>query len=139
MVLKIKPELSSKNKYRLNKHRHYELKHFCLQYPMWKQLYSELNDPGIPLSSINDIRTSNIPGDPTFKRAAAKLYYSDKIDMVEEIAFMTDKYLYEYIIKAVTEGRSYEYLKVKMNIPCGRDMFYDRYRRFFWLLNNARE
>ena len=27
-----------------------------------------------------------------------------------------------------------KYLKSKLDIPCGRDMYYDRYRRFFWLL-----
>lgn len=30
----IRPEVSEKNKYWIDKHRHYELKHFCLQYPL---------------------------------------------------------------------------------------------------------
>lgn len=29
-------ELSEKNPYYISKHRYYELKHFCLQYPEWK-------------------------------------------------------------------------------------------------------
>ena len=33
----VKPELSKRNPYKLDKHRYYELKHFCLQYPDWKK------------------------------------------------------------------------------------------------------
>lgn len=32
-----KPELSEKNLYHLSRHRYYELKHFCFQYPEWKK------------------------------------------------------------------------------------------------------
>lgn len=49
-----------------------------------------------------------------------------------------DQVLYNYILKAVTEELSYTYLKSKLKIPCGKDMYYDRYRRFFWLLSNSR-
>lgn len=138
MATLIRAEVSTKNKYWIDKHRHYELKHFCLQYPMWKKAYSEFSDFSIPLSTIERVSTSNLPGDPTAKRAMMKAHYSEKIDMIERVAKETDKYLCEYIIKAVTEGLSYTYLKTKLGIPCGRDMYYDRYRKFFWLLSNAR-
>lgn len=32
----MRPELSQKNPYWIGKHRYYELKHFCLQYPIGK-------------------------------------------------------------------------------------------------------
>lgn len=139
MATLIRAEVSTKNKYWIDKHRHYELKHFCLQYPMWKKVYSEFSDFSIPLSTIERVSTSNLPGDPTAKRALMKSYYAEKIDMIERVAKDTDNYLYEYIIKAVTEGLSYTYLKTKLDMPCGRDMYYDRYRKFFWLLSKVRE
>lgn len=139
MATVIRPEVSEKNKYWIDKHRHYELKHFCLQYPEWKKAYSEFSDTSIPLSMIDKIPTSNMPGDPTAKRAMMRAYYSDKIALIEKVALETDAYLHSYILKAVTEGLSFTYLKTKLNIPCGRDMYYDRYRRFFWLLNKARD
>lgn len=138
MTTKIRPVISEKNKYWIDKHRHYELKHFCLQYPIWKKAYAEFDDISIPLSMIDKMPTSNIPGDPTAKRAIMKAYYLEKINLVEKIAREADKYLYEYILKAVTEELSYTYLKSKLDIPCGKDMYYDRYRRFFWLLSEAR-
>lgn len=138
MATKIRPEISEKNKYWIDKHRHYELKHFCLQYPSWKKAYSEFSDDSISLSMIEGARTSNLPGDPTAKRAVMKAYYMEKIKLVERIAEEADKYLGHYILKAVTENLSYTYLKSRLDIPCGRDMYYDRYRRFFWLLSEAR-
>lgn len=138
MATMIRPEISMKNKYWIDKHRHYELKHFCLQYPMWKKAYADFSDASMSLSTIENVPTSNLPGDPTAKRAVMKAYYSEKIDLVEKIAMETDRYLYQYIIKAVTEDLSYTHLKSRLEIPCGRDMYYDRYRRFFWLLSEAR-
>lgn len=138
MTTKIRAKISEKSKYWIDKHRHYELKHFCLQYPEWKKAYSDLSDSSMPLSMIERVPTSNLPGDPTTKRAMMKVIYAEKIHMIEKIAREADKYLYEYILKAVTENLSYTHLKSKMDIPCGKDMYYDRYRRFFWLLSKER-
>lgn len=134
----IRPEISQKNKYWINKHRHYELKHFCLQYPMWKRTYAALLDLSIVSSSLTGMPSGDSISDTTTKSAIRRTYYADKIKLVEETAKESDPYLYEYILKAVTEGLSYTYLKTVLEMPCGRDMFYDRYRKFFWLLNEAR-
>lgn len=138
MATVIRPEISNKNKYWIDKHRYYELKHFCLQYPMWKTTYAAFNNPSVSLSTIEYAPTSNMPGDPTAKRAIMKAYYAEKIELIEKVAKEADKYLYQYLIKAVTEGLSYTYLKTRLEIPCGRDMYYDRYRKFFWLLSETR-
>lgn len=135
----IRPELSIKNKYRIDKHRHYELKHFCLQYPEWKRAYADFNNPSIPLSTIERVPTSNLPGDPTAKRAIMKAHYQERMDLIEKAAMEADMYLHNYILRAVTENLSYTYLKTRLGMPCGKDMYYDRYRRFFWLLNQARK
>ena len=138
MATVIRPQISEKNKYWIDKHRYYELKHFCLQYPIWKNEYAALDNTSIPLSMIERIPSSDGPSDPTAKRAMMKAHYSEKINLIEQIAREADQYLYSYILKAVTEELSYTYLKTKLDIPCGRDMYYDRYRRFFRLLSEAR-
>ena len=88
---------------------------------------------------IEDVPTNNMLGDPTAKRAIMKAYYKEKIDSIEDVAIEADRYLYKYILKAVTEGLSYTYLRSKLDMPCGRDMYYDRYRKFFWLLSKSRD
>lgn len=141
MATVLRPELSPKNRYHIDKHRYYELKHFCLQYPEWKKSYSAFDDTSLPLSMIEHIPTDNLPVDPTAKRALMKLFYSERIKLIERTAIETDPYLYlyNYIFKGVTEGKSYTYLKTKLGISCGRDMYYERYRKFFWVLNESRE
>lgn len=139
MATMIRPEISTKNKYYIDKHRHYELKHFCLQYPVWKRAYAALLDLSIVSSSLTGMPSGGGMSDTTAKSAIRRNYYADKIKLVEETAKEADPYLYEYILKAVTEGLSYTYLRTILQIPCGRDMFYDRYRRFFWLLSEARQ
>ena len=140
MATIIRPELSTKNKYYINKHRHYELKHFCLQYPEWKKLYSELDgySTGVDLDT-DVIHRSNIPSDITSRYAEKRLDCLEKMNMVEQAAIEADPDLYPYILKAVTEELSFTYLKTKLNIPCGKDMYYDRFRRFFWLLDKLRK
>lgn len=139
MATVVRAEVSQKNRYWIDKHRHYELKHFCLQYPVWKQAYADFCDASMSLSAIEHVPTSNIPGDPTAKRALMKAKYQERIELLENIAREADRYLWRYILKAVTENLSYTYLKSRLDIPCGRDMYYDRYRRFFWLLSEARD
>ena len=138
MATIIRPEISDKNKYWISKHRHYELKHFCLQYPIWKKSYNELLDYGVSVSNLDrEIRVTTI-SDPTSRNAIMRAYYDEKIKMVEEIAYKTDRYLHKYILKAVTEGHSYVYLRSMLGIPCSRDVYYSRYRKFFWLLSQER-
>ena len=136
MATNIRPEVSVKNRYWIDKHRYYELKHFCMQYHIWKRTYAALSEYR-PASTFELVMSSTI-SDPTAKQAVRKAYYTERIAMVEEAAYEADEILGEYILRGVTEGLSYTYLKSKLGIPCSRDTYYDRYRKFFWLLDNAR-
>lgn len=134
----VRPELSLKNKYWIDRHRYYELKHFCLQYKQWKKTYSTLNDLGLSKVAFTGLPTSNEPSDLTADYAIRKVEIGNKIKMVESAAIEADRELWYYIVKAVTEGLAYTQLKTMFDIPCSRDTYYDRYRRFFWLLDQYR-
>ena len=59
----IRAELSKKNKYWIERHRYYELKHFCMQYPIWKKVYSAIEGArGIAPERILSI-VRNMPSD----------------------------------------------------------------------------
>ena len=94
MATVLRPELSPKNKYHIDKYRYYKLKHLCLQYPEWKKSYSAFDDTSLPLSMIEHIPTDNLPGDPTVKRALMKLFCSERIKLIERTAIETNPYLY---------------------------------------------
>ena len=103
----IRPELSEKNPYWIEKHRYYELKHFCLQYPIWKKAYLALD--GLAKRPTDLILFSNRQhlGDPTAKCAEARIFYSDRMDLVKLVAEETDAVLGTYILQSVTNGISY--------------------------------
>lgn len=138
MSTTIRPELSKKNKYWINRHRYYELKHFCLQYPIWTEALASLTALGAKSVEWEKVST-NEKKDPTERCAEARLYYLERIEMIEKAAKEADLGLWDYILKAVTEGLSYDHLLARYDIPCSKDMYYDRYRKFFWILNKLRE
>ena len=78
------------------------------------------------------------PGDPTYELVEQRSLYFDRMMLIEQAAVAADSELMNYILKAVTEGLSYTYLKSRLEIPCSRDVHYDRYRKFFWLLDKSR-
>ena len=133
----IRPEISPKRSYWIEKHRYYELKHFCLQYPIWRKACAGLD--GLATHNIAEHRSSGETSDPTSKASEAREWYINRMELVEKIANNTDPVIAPYILKGVTEGRPYDYLRLQYNIPCGKDMYYDLYRRFFWLLSKERQ
>lgn len=135
----IRPEISKKNRYWIDKHRYYELKHFCLQYPTWKKAYLSLDSMvKFAYDTINAGRTNKIQK-PVEDCVIAREFYETRISMVEEAARETDEGLWEYLLTSITEGISYECLRARLNIPCCKDTYYDLYRRFFWILNEKRK
>lgn len=59
--------------------------------------------------------------------------------MIEHTVNDIDPVIGPFLLKAVTEGYAYEYLCTKMSVPCSREVYYDIYREFFWLLSLARK
>lgn len=137
MATTIRPELSTKNQYWIEKHRYYELKHFCLQYPIWKKAYLALDGLSKRPSDLAAFSTNGY-GSPTERCAEARIVYADKMEMIEQTALATDAELASYILQAVTIGLSYDTLKARLEIPCCKDTYYNLYRRFFWLLSKKR-
>lgn len=136
----IKPKLSEKNEYYISKERYYELKHFCLQYLDWKRDYKALSLEGVETPNLEIPRVGKTTKQlsKVEKRAMILEELSHRIMLVEATAQATDSELSDYILLAVSRGKSYEYLHASCNIPCSRDTFYRRYRKFFWLLNSVR-
>lgn len=135
-MAKLKSELSEKSKYWIPKHRYYELRHFCLQYNDWRAAYNAISC--ISVLDLTHLLNRSGYSDPVAKTAEARIFYKDRIDMVERIAKESDPTLSAYILKGVTEELSYDVIRARMDIPCCREVYYEAYRRFFWLLDKAR-
>lgn len=138
MATVIIPELSKKNKYYIPKHRYYELKHFCLQYGDWLDRIHELeNSIALPdLSEITRPKTKVTPYlDSTYYLAYEAISLKEKIGKVDQAINELEPWIRKYIFIAVTQGKAFPYLKTVLEIPCEKDTYYERYRRFFWTLN----
>lgn len=75
-------------------------------------------------------------GQPTENSALRNAQLVDKVQLIEQTAIEAAPDIYQYIILAVTnEGYTFNYLKMMKGLPCGKDKFYDRRRKFFYLLS----
>lgn len=126
----------NEKKYDISKHRFLELYHFCMQYSEWKDELKYKKDT-VRSIEVTDMPTSHGNGDATANLAVRRAELQRKCELIEQTAIEADPDIYQYIIKGVTtEYATYKYLKENAGIPCGKDMYYNRRRKFYWLLSN---
>ena len=130
----IRNEVSKKNPYYLSKHRTLELKHFCLQDEEWRKERAKI-------TVLQSYGYGKIPGseisDKTAKLGVRAAELDGYMAMVVRCCKEADCYIWTWLLEGVTEGVGYEVLRVR-GIPCSKDYYYDRYRKFFWLLDKER-
>ena len=113
----MRPELSQKNPYWIGKHRYYELKHFCLQYPIWKKARLALDGLSRRPADLQVfVSCGQVKGDPTERCAQSRIFFGERMEMVEQAAIEAEPDLYPYLLRGVTEELSYDALKMKYDI-----------------------
>lgn len=129
--------------YKLEKHRRLELKHFCLQYEIWKGFLNATTDDNIRSRSV----LAAVKKLPRSQRsnvaeiAIMRATYSAYIKMVEDAAKETDEVMAPYILQSVATGLTYEKMHTDEKVgepPCSREYFNKLLQRFFWLLDEKR-
>lgn len=130
-------DLSKKNKWWISHYRYLELKNYCRQYPEWQANYNYLTH-AYP-TSADHVMQDNIFCDRVSEIAMKRIEIRDKIIQLETTAREADETIWTYILKAVINNYSYDYLRCQLNVPCGKDYYYDKYRKFFWLLSQKRK
>ena len=125
----------NEKKYDISKHRFLELYHFCMQYSEWKDELKYKKDT-VRSIEVTDMLTSHGNGDATANLAVRRAELQRKCELIEQTAIEADPDIYQYIIKGVTtEYGTYRYLREIAGMPCGKNMYYDRRRKFFFLLS----
>lgn len=89
-VTAIHPELSPKSRYWIDRHRYYELKHFCLQYPLWIRARASLDGLSRRALRLTPPSPTGLVQSPTSRCAEQRLWYTERIAMVEESAAEAD-------------------------------------------------
>lgn len=131
-------KISKKNPYHLSKDRYLELRHFCLQYPEWRKGMALLDGwKKCPEELNTRIVVGNVPSSPTEQTAIAREYLSRRIKMVEGCLGKLDQAIAPFVLEGVTKGMSYDSLRTR-GCPCCREVYYQQYRLYFWVLSIER-
>ena len=117
----------------LEKHEFYAVYHYAQQYERLLAKRAELKNTLIRAVETDGMPHSKEPGDPTGSKAAKIADLDQKIRVIEEAASEAGGDLQEWLLYGVTHETSYEYLRAK-GIPCGKNIYYDRRRKFYYLL-----
>ena len=95
----------------------------------------------LPVAYVHGIGIGKIPGgeisDKTAKLAMRAVELDGYMRLVVRCCKEADNYIWTWLLEGVTEGVSYGALAAR-GIPCSKDYYYDRYRKFFWLLDKER-
>ena len=137
MTTLIRPEISKRNEFWISKHRYYELKHFCLQYPEWKRIiaeYSYLKGRSVVAKTGKQLEYI----DPTLDILEYLEGFQKNIELVEQSCELSDSVLKPYLIESVGYGKTFEYLLSVKHMPCSRSTFYRAYRKVFWNLDRLK-
>lgn len=123
-------------KYEISKHRFWSAYHFAMQYKEWKNELSHLTDT-MKSKQITDMPMGTGTGDATGDLAIRRAMLSQKCDLIENTCKEASEDIWKYILEGVTnEGASYTYLRQTLNIPCGKNYYYEKRRKFYYLLAN---
>ena len=125
------------SKYGISKNRFWELYYWCLQYGEWKDELKYKTDT-VRSMEITDMPISHSTWDVTQQLAIRRSMLEHNCQLIEQTAIEADPDIYQYLLKAVTEDVPYRYLDMIMNIPCSRNTYYDRRRKFYWLLSQKK-
>lgn len=109
-----------------------KLEHFCAQYDEWKESLLEIDPYPNGKKSQGGISEK---ADPTYAVAVKRLSLENRMKLVEDTAALID--IGKDIFVAVTEERTFGYFEA-LGRPYGRDLFYDRLRQFYFLLDKVR-
>lgn len=136
MGLKVRSEISRRKEHWLPKHRQLELVHFCLQYPEWKRQLSLMDGYSSGVNLSEHIPSGNgYVSSPVERIVERRFELQEKMNMIECAAKDAAIDLWPYLLRGVTEGMGYD----RLDVPCCKDVYYEIYRRFFWLLDKARK
>jgi hypothetical protein len=109
--------------------------HYALNYQDWLMEYNALADPSTGLRYDKDHVQSSNQVDTTEANGIRRAELREHMKIVEQAAIEADPDLYRFILLGVTmEEATYDILRRKYDMPASRGTFYDRRRKFYWVL-----
>lgn len=128
-------ELSKDSKYYLPKETYLTVRHYCRQYPSWEAVLS--TDPDTSRAITYDVPRVQTSGDsdPASEIAIKRAEIARKKKLVDDAVREAAPEIERFLKLGVCYGMS-EWDLEGMGMPCGKDLYYDRMRKFYWILAN---
>lgn len=129
-------QISKESKYYLSKEAFLQALYFAYRYQEFKDILEEMGDGSKALSYDGQPRGS-LAGSSLEDLAIKRAKISAKIDLIESSCREADPELYFWLIKGVTSDTvGYNYLRCQLHMPCGRNQYYERRRKFYYILSH---
>lgn len=131
-------KMSYEGKYKLSRSEFMNAKWYALRFNEWLDEYNRLADSvtAISYEKADLPKAQNKISCPTEDLATRREELRRKMDIVINCAKDSGGDLFEYILAAVTnEDVTFNTLKALKNIPCAPNTFYERRRKFYYLLS----
>ena len=126
-------QFSKRSKYYISRHIFMTVYHYCLNYDEWVSEYN-LN-VGLRKGEGEGGGRSKGEQDPTSEQAIRLADLYQKIETIRSAAYAAEPELYDYLLAYVTQSdMTFDKLKAR-GMPCERKMFYDRRRKFYWIMS----
>lgn len=125
--------MNPNNPYYLPKEEYWTVIHYARQYPAWLKELRTIPDTSKAISYDGERVQTSGGYDSTAEVAMRRAMLDKKRKLVEDTAQEAGKEIAVYLLRGVTLGTSFDDLKGQ-GLPCEKDMYYNRRRRFYWLL-----
>jgi hypothetical protein len=126
----------NKDKYGIDTNRFLEIKYHCLQYPEWRRELAELTNTIKAMQYGQEGKGSPSQASQTEHLAIKRMELEEKCKRIEQTAIEADTVIYPWILEGVTtDYATYRYLRDSKKIPCGKKMYYERRRKFYYLMS----
>lgn len=132
-------QLSKGNGYYLSKAAFLESLYFAYQYQEFLDELEVIGDGSKGISydaqPHGDAKAGGLE-DLAIRRARI----SSKVDLIERVCREVDPELYPWLIKGFTSDEvGYDYLRYQLRMPCGRNQYYEKRRKFYFLLYREKQ
>ena len=113
-------------------------RYYALRYHEYIDRYRQLQSEDIDAIDYSKDRTDGGSQNSSVESKAIKMAeLKEKIELIENTAVEAGGDIAKYVLKAVTEEDVPCWLLIKQyDMPCGKKMFYERRRKFYYLLSD---
>lgn len=122
-------------RYSLSRFEYNYAKWYSLKYNEWLEEYNQLKD-SVSGTHFEEAVQGGKGSNPTERLGARRAELRNKMLKVEHAAWDAGGDLAKYVLLGViNENVTFEVLKQKYQIPCERKLYYEKRRKYYYLLS----